>query len=203
VKLSIADAARYLALLGAMLISFSEEQHLAATHGVPMAVSFAVPVAIDLFMIWAVRTRRDVFLAVTVAVLANVAGVLTGGHLQDVSVWVSVALHGVFPLIVWRMHRTAHSAPEPSATPTVADEPSEPPMAPLVPAEPVPDPVWSAFDDAAKRPAPVEPVRPDVSALRDAVRSLSADGRVTGKAMAEHFGVSERTGRRYLAMAAA
>ncbi|MBR7828999.1 hypothetical protein KDK95_22010 [Actinospica sp. MGRD01-02] len=156
--------------------------------------------AIDLYMIWAVRTGCDVFLAVAVAVLANVAGVLTTGNLHDVSVWVSVALHGCFPLIVWRMHRQPHSEPERLSAPDMADDP---PDSASGLESGCPDEVWSAFDDAAKRPAPAEPVRPDVSALRDAFRALSADGRVTGKAMADHFGVSERTGRRYLAMATA
>ncbi len=72
-KLSIAEISRYAALLAAMLISYSVEQDLAATHGVPRAVSFAVPLAIDLYLVWAVRTRRDVALGVGVAVLANIA----------------------------------------------------------------------------------------------------------------------------------
>jgi hypothetical protein len=45
--------------------------------------------------------------------------------------------------------------------------------------------------------------RPNADAIRSAVAALSAEGkRVTGAAIARHFGVSERTGRRYLAMAA-
>lgn len=98
-------AFRIAALLAAMVISFAVERDLAISHGVPPAVAPAVPVAIDLFMIWAARTGRDVALSVSVAVAANVAGVLTAAPLSAVDTWVSAGLHAVFPLVVWRMHR--------------------------------------------------------------------------------------------------
>jgi response regulator of citrate/malate metabolism len=48
-------------------------------------------------------------------------------------------------------------------------------------------------------PWPVTPPSPEV--IRTAISALSADGRrVTGQMLADHFGVSERTGRRYLSM---
>ncbi|GAA1423503.1 hypothetical protein GCM10009601_26860 [Streptomyces thermospinosisporus] len=96
-----------------MVISFAVERDLALSHGVPETVAPAVPVAIDLFMIWAVRSGRDVALSVAVAVAANVAGVLTTESLAAVDTWVSAGLHAVFPLTVWRMHRE-ESAERPS-----------------------------------------------------------------------------------------
>nr|WP_239080865.1 hypothetical protein [Streptomyces coelicoflavus] len=48
--------------------------------------------------------------------------------------------------------------------------------------------------------SPVTPPSPEV--IRAAITALSANGRrVTGPMLADHFGVSDRTGRRYLAMA--
>jgi len=187
-RCSVADLARYAALLAAMMISFATQRELALSHGVPVAVSPAVPLAIDLYMIWAVRTRRDVALAVTVAVAANVSGVLTAESLSAVGTWVSAGLHAVFPVTVWRMHR--RSSPD-----------SEPVKAPQSAADwwPSAD-LWQDFTDSgaeADRPTPPSPadVRAAVAVLE------SKHGRVTGRMLAEHFGVSERTGRRYLSMA--
>ncbi|MEU3995580.1 transfer protein spdA [Streptomyces fungicidicus] len=182
-----------------MLISYATQRDLALAHGVPESVAPAVPVAIDLFMVWAVRSRRDIALAVTVAVAANVAGVLTTEELAAVGTWVAAGLHAVFPLTVWRMHRAesperpSESLPEPSAEP-------EPIKAP----ESVwpPDDLWQDFADSQPDTAPVTP--PSAEDIRAAMSVLeSRNGRpVTGRMMADHFGVSERTGRRYLAMAA-
>ncbi|MET7976711.1 transfer protein spdA [Streptomyces mirabilis] len=191
-----------------MAISFAVERDLALSHGVPVSVAPAVPVAIDLFMIWAVRTGRDVALAVAVAVAANVAGVLTSESLSAVSTWVAAGLHAVFPITVFRMHRTVR--PADSLTATSADtETSERPRVPQTAGQSLtewPDAdLWQDFADSgpdAEDDSPVTP--PSVEDVRAALAVLgSRNGRpVTGRMMADHFGVSERTGRRYLAMAA-
>ncbi|MFE9865536.1 transfer protein spdA [Streptomyces sp. NPDC005506] len=189
---SVANYARYAALLASMLISFATQQHLAATHGVSGWPSYAVPLAIDLFLVWAVRSRRDVVLAVAVAVSANVAGVLSTQPLSAVDTWVSAALHAVFPLTVWRMHKVPRSLVTAEA-PVVAEPVpavSAPAIAAPAPAETLPD---------------IEPVTPPTAEdVRTAMASLAAEhGRpVTGRMLADHYSVSERTGRRYLSMAA-
>jgi hypothetical protein len=196
-----------------MAISFAVERDLALSHGVPVAVTPAVPVAVDLFMIWAVRTRRDVALAVAVAVSANVAGVLTAEPLSAVDTWVSAALHAVFPLTVWRMHRAPVSVPDvqPDSEATngryVAAESVS---------EPFPDDLWQDFEDSApdvadddrstpdSEPDTADSLPPTPDAIRAAIDRLSAGGRkVTGPVLGDHFGVSARTGRRYLDKAAA
>ncbi|WP_231157268.1 transfer protein spdA [Streptomyces sp. CNZ748] len=182
-KLTVANVARYVALLAAMAISFTTQRELALSHGVPVSVAFAVPLAIDAFMIWSVRTRRDIALSVSVAVAANVAGVLTVDPLSAVGTWVAAGLHAVFPFTVYRMHR-AESATRPSES--VAD--SAPDTGP--------DMTESAPDTAAETPDG-PPTEEDI---RAAVTVLeSRHGRpLTGQIVAEHFGVSARTGRRYL-----
>ncbi|MGW3779979.1 transfer protein spdA [Streptomyces sp. NPDC005091] len=181
-----------------MLISASTQQHLAVTHGVPQLPSYAVPLAIDLYLVWAVRARRDVALAVLVSVAANVAGVLTAESLASVDTWVSAGLHAVFPLTLWRMHRPWVSA-EASAV-------SEPAIAPPAPAETLPDSwpdadLWADFEPDSEDADPVTP--PSAEDVKAAMTVLeSTHGRpVTGRMLADHFRVSERTGRRYLAMA--
>ncbi|MCX4400815.1 transfer protein spdA [Streptomyces sp. NBC_01764] len=214
---SVANIARYAALGASMAISFAVERDLALSHGVPVAVTPAVPVAVDLFMIWAVRTRRDVSLAVAVAVSANVAGVLTAESLSAVDTWVSAALHAVFPLTVWRMHRTPVVAPV-----SVSDVPadSEATDGRYVAAEkrsqPFPDDLWQDFENSApdvvdddrstpdSEPDTADSLPPSTDAIRAAIHRLSAGGRkVTGPMLGDHFGVSARTGRRYMALAAA
>jgi hypothetical protein len=201
--LSITGVVRYAALAAAMVISFAVERDLALSHGVPATVAPAVPVAIDLFMIWAVRSSRDVALSVAVAVAANVAGVLTTESLSAVDTWVSAGLHAVFPLTVWRMHRAERPAKSLTAT-SARVETDRPAAASQNDVWPDAD-LWQDFADSgadAEEELPVTP--PTAEDVRAALAVLgSRYGRpVTGRMMADHFGVSERTGRRYLAMAA-
>jgi hypothetical protein len=64
------------------------------------------------------------------------------------------------------------------------------------------DDLWADFANAEADSAP-DALPPTRDVIRAAIDRLSADGRtVTGRMMADHFRVSERTGRRYLAMAA-
>jgi hypothetical protein len=184
-KLTVANVARYLALFAAMLISFTTQRELAQTHGVPVSVAFAVPVAIDLFMVWAVRSRRDIALAVAVAVAANVAGVLTVESLSAVGTWVGAGLHAVFPLTVWRMHRAHPAKSLPDAPPAKGGQWPD--------AE-----LWQDFDTDAEADSVDGP--PTDDDIRAAVTVLeSRHGRpLTGQHVADHFHVSARTGRRYL-----
>ncbi|WP_245226690.1 transfer protein spdA [Streptomyces smyrnaeus] len=214
-RITVADAARYVALLAAMLISFSTQRELAISHGVPVAVAPAVPLAIDLFMVWAVRSRRDIALSVAVAVAANVAGVLTAESLSAVGTWVAAGLHAVFPLTVWRMHR-ADSATGPSEsvadnqpTEETGERPGVPQMAgqslSAMPDSWPPADLWSDFEDSAPAAEDETPATPPSAAdIRAAIKVLESrhDRKVTGPMLADHFGVSDRTGRRYLAMAA-
>ncbi|MGW5034710.1 transfer protein spdA [Streptomyces nigra] len=202
----MANLARYAALIAAMLISFDTQRHLALSHGISDMASYAVPVAIDLFTIWAVRSRRDIALAVSVAVSANVAGVLSTESLSAVSTWVGAALHAVFPLTVWRMHRAPHTAAGEAEVPSLAVPMSAPVSASPAPAEALPDSwppadLWADFESSEADSAPVTP--PTTDDVRAAVDVLaSRHGRpVTGRMLADHYGVSERTGRRYLRMA--
>ncbi|WP_431958784.1 helix-turn-helix domain-containing protein [Actinacidiphila sp. bgisy160] len=204
-RISVTTAVRVAALAAAMFISFAVERDLALSHGVPTVVAPAVPVAVDLFMVWAVRTRRDVALSVAVAVAANVAGVLTVEPLAAVDTWVSAGLHAVFPLTVWRMHRRHAPAADPLTT---QDAPADRPAAPVPDTPPVaqqatrPDTVTNRPKATPAERRPAAPAA-DMSAVRDAVRELAATGqRVTGRMLADRLGVSERTARRYLAAVA-
>ncbi|MGW1801518.1 transfer protein spdA [Streptomyces sp. NPDC001984] len=165
-----------------------------------------MPVAIDLYLVWAVRTGRDVALAVLLSVAANVSSVLTAEPLADVDTWVSAGLHAAFPLTLWRMHRPARplvTAEAPAVAVPVPVDPA-PLVAAPVPAETLPDTwptddLWQDFADTAPDTVATPPTADQV---RTVIDELTSAGRpVTGQALANHYGVSPRTGRRYLAMA--
>ncbi|MGW3024793.1 transfer protein spdA [Streptomyces sp. NPDC001221] len=213
---------KWSALLAAMYLSFSAEYALALECGFSRYTAPAFPVALDLFMIWSVRQRRAVAASVLAVVAFNVSAhlPLSGRWLVVVTVAAAVAA----PLIVWAMHvRPRVRASEGRSAIPADGNPSEPVNGPQVAAgrlsesDPVAvaDEFWSDFlatdsavadsapDNAdSDRPTPdTAPPTPD--AIRAAIDRLSAAGqRVTGPAIAREFNVSERTGRRYLAMAA-
>ncbi|MDX3555325.1 transfer protein spdA [Streptomyces europaeiscabiei] len=179
--------ARYAALIAAMVISYETQRQLALSHGVTGWPSYAVPLAIDAYLIWCVRSGRDVPLAVALSVAANVAGVLTADPLADVDTWVSAALHAAFPVTIWRMERPSSQVSQPAKP--KGDWPS--------------DDLWADFVDSASdsEAAPVASP-PSVPDIRAAMAVLtSRHGHVNGQLLADHFGVSGRTGRRYLSLA--
>jgi hypothetical protein len=90
---------------------------------------------------------------------------------------------------------------EPVCAPQMAAE-SLPPVADNWPS----DDLWTDFANAEADSAPdaeADTMPPTPDAIRAAIDRLSAGGRkVTGPMLGDHFRVSARTGRRYLAMAA-
>ncbi|MFF4960563.1 transfer protein spdA [Streptomyces sp. NPDC001222] len=199
---------KWSALLAAMYLSYSAEYALALECGFSRWTAPAFPVALDLFMIWSVRQRRAVAVSVLAVVAFNVAAhlPLSGRWLMAVTVAAAIAA----PLVVWAMHVRPRVRASESRSAIPADgNPSEAVNGPHVASESLPEPVfphdlWQDFEDSA--PDTAESVadndRPTPEVIRSAVAALSAAGqRVTGAAIARHFGVSERTGRRYLAMA--
>lgn len=195
---------KWSALLAAMYLSYSAEYGLALHCGFTRDTAPAFPLALDLFMIWSVRQRRNVAASVMAVVAFNVAAhlPLSGRWLTAVTVAASVAA----PLIVWAMHVRPRVRASESRSAIPADsDPSGGVNGPHVAAERlpesvIPDDLWQDFEDSAPDVADNGPASPD--SIRAAMATLSAAGqRVTGAALARHFGVSERTGRRYLAMA--
>lgn len=196
---------KWAALLAAMYLSYSAEYGLALECGFSRYTAPAFPVALDLFMIWSIRQRRAVAASVLAVVAFNVAAhvPLSGRWLMAVTVAAAIAP----PLVVLAMHvrpRERRSAIPTDGNPSEGENGRH--VATVRLPEPViPDDLWQDFEDSA--PDVAESVadddRPTPDTIRSAVAALSAAGqRVTGAAIARHFGVSERTGRRYLAMAA-
>ncbi|MET9411314.1 transfer protein spdA [Streptomyces sp. NPDC002935] len=185
---------RYAALTAAMSISFETQRHLALSHGVLGWPAYAVPIALDCYLLWSVRSGRDIALAVSLSVAANVSGVLSAEPLGAVSTWVGAALHASFPTVLWRMERSPQVSKPDTALPDAPSAASQWPA----------DDLWQDFDQSApdsdEAPVTTPPTPADIRAAMDVL--ASKHGRpVTGRMIADHYSVSERTGRRYMAMA--
>lgn len=100
------------ALAAALVGTAHAEYTLATVTGVNEYVALAVPAALDLYVIQALRVHRDVFAAVLVMVAANVvshllvAGLYPAGH--EWQVGVTAAVGALAPGIVWRVHSLEH-----------------------------------------------------------------------------------------------
>lgn len=96
------------ALAAALVGTAHAEYTLATATGVNEYVALAVPAALDLYVIQALRVHRDVATAVLVMVAANVvshllvAGLYPSGHGWQVGV--TAAVGALAPGIVWRVH---------------------------------------------------------------------------------------------------
>lgn len=96
------------ALLCALVGTAHAEYTLATATHVNEYVAIAVPGALDLYVIQALRVRRDVATAVLVMVLANVTShLLAAGLVPDDIRWgvgITAAVGALAPGIVWRVH---------------------------------------------------------------------------------------------------
>lgn len=144
--------------LGCALVGTAHAEYSLATAAhFNEYVAAVVPGALDLYVISALRHRRDVLASVLVMVAANVASHLIAAGMLPVGWPVISAVGAVAPLIVWRVYVLRRvpgvlpqvSAPVPEDVPAFEYEPDLYPGAawPLVPAPEYVDPgVISAPD---------------------------------------------------------
>ncbi|MFJ3024108.1 hypothetical protein ACIPH4_24650 [Streptomyces tendae] len=155
------DYLKWGALVAALVATASAEYELARAVGFNQWVAAAVPGALDIYTVRALRAHRDVLAAVAALIAVNAASHLVTTGLLPVNVWLVVAVAAIAPLVLWRVHRLA-DAPEtePSDAPEeYAPEPeSEPVPAVPEPARPVPAavPAGARLLPIVARPAPAE-----------------------------------------------
>jgi hypothetical protein len=127
---------KLLALVAALGLVAQSEWMLALAVGWPVYVAWLAPVALDAYVIHAVRIRRDLGPSVIISAVSVFAshavyaarGAWDGDHLR----WYFAALCSVVPLLVaWRVHHLH----QPSSVPVEA--PTAPPVAPPAPKAPV------------------------------------------------------------------
>ncbi|GGK65573.1 hypothetical protein [Streptomyces flaveus] len=215
------DYLKWAALVAALVATASAEYELARAVGFNQWVAAAVPGALDIYTVRAMRARKDVLAAVSAMIGVNAASHLVTAGLLPVDVPLVVAVAAIAPLVLWRVHSlgdgTTTLTPRPPTEPpaVMVERAPEPPriqvpvlvppafvdkaykeLLPAVP-EPAaePEPELTAIDFFARR----HKVRPDQ--IRTAVGLLAVQRDMSGRALGQALGVGDRYGRRVLAAA--
>jgi hypothetical protein len=160
----------WVALYAAIALTASGEFELATLVGFPGWIAWALPTAIDVYVVQAMRRHRDVAGALVLMVATNAIYHLAASGLFGVTGaglpawWLVVLVAAIAPVIVWRVHRiteprsaesqipltdstTRQDTPAPTPTPV-------PPVAKTAPVAPSASPVPVA-PTVAPAPEPV------------------------------------------------
>ncbi|MEU1556794.1 hypothetical protein ABZ517_29405 [Streptomyces scabiei] len=108
------DYLKWGALAAALVATASAEYELARAVGFNQWVAAAVPAALDLYTVRALRTGREVLAAVAAMIGVNAASHLVTTGLLPVNVWLVVAVAAIAPLVLWRVHSLGAGHEEPS-----------------------------------------------------------------------------------------
>lgn len=98
------DYLKWGALLFALVATASAEYELARAVGFNQWVAAAVPGALDIYTVRAMRAHRDVLAAVVAMIGVNAASHLVTASLLPVNVPLVVAVSAIAPLVLWRVH---------------------------------------------------------------------------------------------------
>lgn len=158
------DYLKWGALAAALVATASAEYDLARAVGFSQWVAAAVPGALDIYTIRALRAHRDVLAAVLALILVNSASHLVTVGLLPVDWPLVVAVAAIAPLVLWRVHRLADVPGETETLDVIQDSPAAPePETESVPAVPEPfRPIPEVVPEGARllpivaRPAPAE-----------------------------------------------
>jgi hypothetical protein len=99
------DYLKWGALLFALVATASAEYELARQVGFNEYVAAAVPGALDIYTVRAMRAHKDVLAAVGAMIGVNAASHLVTADLLPVNVPLVVAVSAIAPLVLWRVHR--------------------------------------------------------------------------------------------------
>ncbi|MFC7814328.1 hypothetical protein ACFUTR_06705 [Streptomyces sp. NPDC057367] len=212
-----ATGGRPVVLLAALAMSAPGEYRLATLAGWSPSVAVLMPLVLSAYAAVASvmaatcpdsrSAKAGAGMALALALTAQVTAHLIMAGYVNVGPVLVAAVSAVPPLVAGHlMHlatvgrKRAESLPETRSAVAPQRETAEGESGPQTATETV-------WPDTEETPSvttgrgPVTPPSPEV--IRTAIAALSTHGRkVTGPMLADHFGVSERTGRRYLAMAA-
>lgn len=111
------DPLLWAALAAALVVTASAEYSLARSAGFGTVVAGGVPTALDVYVIRALRARRDVAAVVLAMIAVNAASHLVAAGLLPVSVPLVVAVSAIAPLVLWRVHRLAEHIEQEVNTP--------------------------------------------------------------------------------------
>ncbi|MFD9444250.1 hypothetical protein ACFWBR_20360 [Streptomyces sp. NPDC060006] len=154
------DYLKWGALLFALVATASAEYELARQVGFNQWVAAAVPGALDIYTVRAMRARKDVLTAVTAMIGVNAASHLVTAGLLPVNVPLVVAVSAIAPLVLWRVHRLAdeHDVPdEPNLLDVIQEVPPAPEYAEAEPVPAVPE-AYPPYPDVVPEGARLLPI---------------------------------------------
>lgn len=93
----------------ALAVTFNAEYELATAVHIHPLVAYAVPGALDVYVLRALQVRRDVFLTVLAMVSVNAASHLVTAGVLKVGWQLIVAVSAIAPLVLWRAHVLRHA----------------------------------------------------------------------------------------------
>jgi hypothetical protein len=111
----------WVALFAAIGLTASGEFQLAALADFPGWIAWALPTAIDVYVVQAMRRHRDVLAALLLMIGTNACYHLAAARLFGVTKtgapawWLIVAISAIAPVIVWRVHRITEERPKAAA----------------------------------------------------------------------------------------
>ncbi|MFH9735088.1 hypothetical protein [Streptomyces sp. NPDC017260] len=219
-----ATGGRPVVLLAALAMSAPGEYRLATLAGWSPYVAVLMPLVLSAYAAVASvmaatcpdsrSAKAGAGMALALALTAQViAHLIMSGYVSVGPVLVA-AVSAVPPLVAGHLMHLATVGRKSAERPSESVPDNGPTEGPCVPQMAVqrhvsapdswpPADLWADFEDSAPDTAGQPDTPPSPEVIRTAVATLSANGRkVTGPMLADHFGVSDRTGRRYLAMAA-
>lgn len=142
------------ATLFALAVTFNAEYEIAIAVHINPIVAYAVPGALDVYVLRALQVKRDVFLTVLAMVAVNAASHLVGAGVLAVSPALIVAVSAIAPLVLWRAHVLRHEA---STKPrrwwrrsTVQAVPPVPEHVPAVPEAQMDTCDWCGYDNVPR-----------------------------------------------------
>ncbi|MFJ7590832.1 hypothetical protein ACIQZO_26355 [Streptomyces sp. NPDC097617] len=101
------DYLAWAALAAALVVTASAEYALARAAGLDEWTAAALPAALDIYAVRALRARRDVASAVAAMIATNAAAHLVSAGLLPVAWPLVVGVSAIAPLVLWRVHRLA------------------------------------------------------------------------------------------------
>jgi len=167
------DYLKWAALAFALVATASAEYELARAVGYNQWVAAAVPGALDVWTVRAMRQHRDVLAAVLAMIVVNALSHLVTAGLLEVSVPLVVGVSAIAPLVLYRLHAIT-GTDEPQADTPPVQEPQEPAQEPVQVDTPEPAPEVPAPPRLHVICGGQQPFTLDVPARPEPVR-LSAD----------------------------
>ena len=116
------DLLKWAALIAALVATASAEYELARVVGFNQWVAAAVPGALDVYTVRALRAHKDVLAAVAAMILVNAASHLVTAGLLPVDVPLVVAVAAIAPLVLWRVHSLALPGTQDATVPPVPEQ---------------------------------------------------------------------------------